>query len=110
VDNEPSKTVLQKLGGIAAIEEIVFLKLWGSSVDGRSLWFCRLILRKCLGGILVGLLKCLLAYLPFFPVTRHFWGSGSGPIGILDMLWEKLKAGSRLKLWLCQECLHQLSV
>jgi len=27
VDNEPSKTVLQKLGGIAAIEEIVFLKL-----------------------------------------------------------------------------------
>ncbi len=45
---------------------------------------------------MVGLLKCLLAYLPFFPVTRHFWGSGSGPIGILDMLWEKLKAGSRL--------------
>jgi D-3-phosphoglycerate dehydrogenase len=27
VDNEPSKTVLQKLGGIPAIEEIVFLKL-----------------------------------------------------------------------------------
>jgi D-3-phosphoglycerate dehydrogenase len=27
VDDEPSKMVLQKLGGIAAIEEIVFLKL-----------------------------------------------------------------------------------
>jgi D-3-phosphoglycerate dehydrogenase len=27
VDDEPSKAVLQKLGGIAAIEELVFLKL-----------------------------------------------------------------------------------
>jgi hypothetical protein len=48
--------------------------------------------------MLVGLLKCLLAYLPFFPVTRHFWGSGSGPIGIFGHVMGEIKTGSRLKL------------
>jgi hypothetical protein len=82
VDDEPSKAVLQKLGDIAAIEELVFLKLWGSWVDGSSLWFCRLIIiwGPVWVGFVIELQKHLsmssLTRVPYFPVTWPFWGLG----------------------------------